>query len=114
MLPLWGPWSILSTTAPLPLKPYSSQMRIVRDKVKCPCMGRNFFVNSPMMTPKAPGWGVVGHNIDRRIIAVTNGHVCFFLSTVMAILPVYTTSKLHAARINLKHLAQHLGYRSTT
>ena len=24
----------------------------------------------------------------------------------MAILPVYTTSKLHAARINLKHLAQ--------
>jgi len=27
---------------------------------------------------------------------------------------VYTTSKLHAARINLKHLAQHLGYRSTT
>ena len=49
------------------------------------------------------------------IIAVTNGHVFFFfLSTVMAILPVYTTSKLHAARINLKHLAQHLGYRSTT
>ena len=38
----------------------------------------------------------------------------FFLSTVMAILPVYTTSKLHAARINLKHLAQHLGYRSAT
>ena len=32
----------------------------------------------------------------------------------MAILPVYTTSKLHAARINLKHLTQHLGYRSTT
>ena len=30
----------------------------------------------------------------------------------MAILPVYTTSKLHAARINLKHLAQQLGYRS--
>ena len=30
----------------------------------------------------------------------------------MATLPVYTTSKLHAARINLKHLAQHLGYRS--
>ena len=27
----------------------------------------------------------------------------------MAILPVYITSKLHAARINLKHLAQHLG-----
>ena len=27
---------------------------------------------------------------------------------------MYTTSKLHAARINLKHLAQHLGYRSTT
>ena len=27
----------------------------------------------------------------------------------MAILPVYTTSKLHAARINLKHLAQHRG-----
>ena len=38
----------------------------------------------------------------------------FFLSTVMAILPVYTTTKVHAARINLKHLAQHLGYRSTT
>ena len=34
----------------------------------------------------------------------------FSLSTVMAILPVYTTSKLHAARINLKHLAQHRGY----
>ena len=67
MLPLWGPWGILSTTAPLPLKPYLSQMRIVRDKVKCPCMGRNFFVNSPMMTPKAPGWGVVGHDIDRHI-----------------------------------------------
>ena len=31
----------------------------------------------------------------------------------MAILPVYTTSKVHATRINLKHLAQHLGYRST-
>ena len=28
----------------------------------------------------------------------------------MAILPVYTTSKLHAARINLKHLAQHLAW----
>ena len=68
MLPLWGPWGILSTTAPLPLKPYSSQMRIVCDKVKCPCMGRNFCVNSPMMTPKAPRWGVVGHNIDRHII----------------------------------------------
>ena len=26
----------------------------------------------------------------------------FFISTVMAILPVYTTSKLHAARINLR------------
>ena len=26
----------------------------------------------------------------------------FFVSTVMAILPVYTTSKLHAARINLR------------
>ena len=26
----------------------------------------------------------------------------FFVSTVMAILPVYITSKLHAARINLR------------
>ena len=26
----------------------------------------------------------------------------FFVSTVMTILPVYTTSKLHAARINLR------------
>ena len=26
----------------------------------------------------------------------------FFVSTVMATLPVYTTSKLHAARINLR------------
>ena len=26
----------------------------------------------------------------------------FFVSTVMAILPVYTTSKLHVARINLR------------
>ena len=33
----------------------------------------------------------------------------FFVSTVMAILPVSTTSKLDAAGINLKHLAQHLG-----
>ena len=38
----------------------------------------------------------------------------FFIATVMEILPVYTTSKLHAARINLEHLAQQLGYRSTT
>ena len=44
------------------------------------------------------------------IIAVTNGHVFFFLSTVMAILPVYTTSKLHAARINLKHLGVSFNY----
>ena len=51
------------------LKLYLSQMRIVRDNVKCPCMGRNFFVNSPMMTSRVHGWGVVGHNIDRHIIS---------------------------------------------
>ena len=45
------------------LKPYLSQMRIVRDNVKYPCMGRNFFVNSPLMTSRVPGWGVVHYRI---------------------------------------------------
>ena len=49
-------------------------MRIVRDNVKYPCMGRNFFVNSPLMTSRVRGWGVVGHNIDRRINNTT--HLC--------------------------------------
>ena len=53
------------------LKLYLSQMQIVCNNVTCPCMGRNFFVNSPMIISRVRGCGIVGHNIDRHII-----HVC--------------------------------------